>query len=200
MRPNADGSGITAVTSASAVPASGSTAACTSSKIAASTSGMSPYATTRQPSSGAIASSAIFTAWPVPSCSRWITVRTPKRRELRIELGIRHDDDVVDAGRAQRFEHPPQHRPPAQLVQHFGPRRLHARPFAGGEHDRARAHAAAPFESSGGFSRCHSFCSFALTPPSASSATRKRSRTMSRPSSAIESNSGSDVGLPVIAM
>ena len=62
MRPNADGSGITAVTSASAVPASGSTAACTSSKIVASTSGMSPYATTRQPSPGSIASSAIFTA------------------------------------------------------------------------------------------------------------------------------------------
>ncbi len=125
-------------------------------------------------------------------------------RQQRFQLGIRDDRHVVDIGAAQRFENPPQHRPPAQLVQHLRARRLHSRPLAGGEDDRAGAHAApsagiAP-PSCGGSARSHSFCSFALTPPSASIATRKRSRTMSRPSSSIESKSGSAVGLPLIAM
>ncbi len=42
IRPKLEGSGMRAVTSASAVPAPGSTAAWTSSKIVWSTSGMSP--------------------------------------------------------------------------------------------------------------------------------------------------------------
>ena len=122
-----------------------------------------------------------------------------ERRELRIELGVRHDDDVVDAGRAQRFEHPPQHRPPAQLVQHLRRADFMRVPLPAAS-TIARALMPPLRSARAGFERCHSFCSFALTPPSASSATRNRSRTMSRPSSAIESNSGSDVGLPVIAM
>ena len=86
----------------------------------------------------------------------------------------------------------------AQLVQHLRTRALHARSLTGGEDDRARAHGFAPTRSRAERSLRQVLCSALLTPPSTSSATRKRSRQISRPKISMASKRGTDVGLPVM--
>ena len=107
-----------------------------------------------------------------------------------------HHGNVANAGVVEGPQHVPQHRPPANFVQHLRAHALHARAFSGSQNDRARAHAAGGSASSNFF---HASFSAFVAPPRRSSAKRRRSRTRSRPKSSIESNSGSDCGLPLTA-
>jgi hypothetical protein len=62
--------------------------------------------------------------------------RATRLRGDRVRIRPDHHGGPVDAGAAHRRQHMRQQRTPGDRVQHLRTRRTHARPFAGGEHDR----------------------------------------------------------------